>query len=375
MKKGFFIVGGSVNDGSGVSRKIRSQIDAFRRAGIDIEPYEVSSRDDLPGYKLLFRLPFTNVSPVWPSGKALEKFRDIDFIYMRRPMFCNCWFIRFLRGIRAVNPGIKIIYELPTYPYDKEISMPKLWPIYLKDILARRHLRKYVDRIAVLSDEDEIWGCKTLQITNGYDFAKQTVRDITPHGEVINIAVVAMFAFWHGYERLINGLCEYYKAGGKRKFVLHFAGEGSELSVYRKLAKERGAESFCVFYGMQTQEQLKSIYDKCDIAASSFGGYKKNVYKSYELKSREYLAKGLPMITGCELDLEEIDELREYILRFPNDSSDVRFELIAEFYDRLYSGKSDEDIREMCRKIRRAGEENFSMDTAMKNVIEYINQP
>lgn len=370
MKNGVFLLYEDINNNTGVNRKIRAQIKLFKENGVNITPFIVDFRRDIWGYKILYRLPFANIGPVW---KYSTIFDDIDFIYMRRPLYCNFWFLKFLRELKKNNHKMKIIYEIPTYPYDAEISSNvKNLPIYIKDKIARRFLYKYVDRIALLSKEKEVWGIKTLAISNGYDFEKQSLRKISVDKESIDIIAVALFDMWHGYERLIKGLADYYAQGGNRKIHIHFAGDGPELNTYKKIAIDFNVSKYCHFYGMQSQAQLDDIYDKCNLAVSSLGLYKKNLSVSRELKSREYLAKGLPIICSKVLDLLEIDELKSFLLEFPDDSTLINFERIVNFYDELYAGKEKAEIAEMAANIRAVATRYLDMNKAMSSVINYI---
>lgn len=370
MKKGVFIVYDDINNNTGVNRKIQSQIDAFRECGIKINPVVVDFKVNIPGYKILYRLPFSNVSPVWKYSSVYD---DLNFIYMRRPMFCNFWFLKFLREIKQHNPRIKIIYEIPTYPYDAEISQGlKKIPVYLKDKLARRFLYKYIDRIAILSGEKCLWGINTLSISNGYNFKNQSVKQLMIEKQSIDIVAVALFDAWHGYERLIKGLAEYYGNGGNRKIYIHFVGDGPAVNNYKKLADEYQMTAHCIFYGMKNQAELDEVYNHCDLAVASLGLYRIKINISKELKSREYLSKGLPIICSSTLDLLDFKELKSYLLEFPNDDTSIDLTKIVEFYDGLYANKTKEDINEMILEIRNIAEEKLNMINAMKPVIDYI---
>ena len=167
---------------NGIIKKINSQIQAFCNANI-IMSMVFSEwklfRQPLENLnfilKLIYRLPFIN-----PESILNDNIKKYDFIYMRRPGFMNPNFLRMLKKIKTENPSIKIIMELPTYPYDEEISDFIHYPLLLKDRLARRHLHKYVDRIATLTDDKEIFGISTIKIKNGYDFASFPARIPTP---------------------------------------------------------------------------------------------------------------------------------------------------------------------------------------------------
>ena len=48
---------------------------------------------------------------------------DYDFLYIRYP-FAIPSFLRFLRVAKKENPNIKIILEVPTFPYRQELTNP-----------------------------------------------------------------------------------------------------------------------------------------------------------------------------------------------------------------------------------------------------------
>lgn len=370
MKNGIFIVYDDLSIQNGVNKKIINQIDTMNHVGLKVFPYQMKKGEGKALYKLLYRLPFSNISPKWEYSYIFE---EVEFIYLRRPLFLSIWTISLLRKIRRKNPKVKILYEIPTYPYDKEITKNKKnIPIYIKDVFNRRLLKKYIDRICILTNEKQIFGIPTIKIWNGYDFDKVKQRVPSIDEGVVNIAIVAQFDSWHGYERLISGLRSYYANGGKRNIKLHFAGDGPEKRHYEELSKENGIEEHVIFYGMLPYNRLMELYNNCDIGASSFGMYKINIDYGCTLKTREYLAKGLPIISGCRLDINDIEGLNEFVLNFPNNSSEVDFNKIVKFYDFLYRGKDKEDITRMINKIRQLAELNLNMEKALVNVINYI---
>lgn len=58
------------------------------------------------------------------------------------------------------------MYEIPTYPYDMEHKgISSIFVLFI-DKIYRKKLHKYVDRIVTLTDDEKIFNCKTLKITN-----------------------------------------------------------------------------------------------------------------------------------------------------------------------------------------------------------------
>lgn len=85
---------------------------------------------------------------------------------------------------------MKIILEIPTYPYDGEkinhtgIKKKKYW-IEKK---YRKSLYKYVDRVVTFSEDDEIFGIKTIKISNGIDL--ETISLIKKESKKMKIKLI-----------------------------------------------------------------------------------------------------------------------------------------------------------------------------------------
>ena len=145
-------------------------------------------------------------------------------------------------------------------------------------------------------------------------------------------------------------------------------GEGPELQRYQKLVSIYGLQDRVCFYGKKTLSELNYLYDIADIGLCSFGGYKKGLFFSRELKSREYLIKGLPIVSGCELDVLKKGDYG-YLL-FPNDDSEIDINQIVTFYDDIYD-KSDNAF--VVNKMRKIALEKVSMEKCMKSVLNIMN--
>ncbi len=95
-KKGIYICYGSSIHTAGVDRKIESQVSAFREAGFKIKIQRIGI-NKVPGWKILYRLPFTNVNPYW---KWHDEYQKIDFLYIRHPVTLSFSLFRLLKRIR-----------------------------------------------------------------------------------------------------------------------------------------------------------------------------------------------------------------------------------------------------------------------------------
>ena len=181
------------------------------------------------------------------------------------------------------------------------------------------------------------------------------------------MVAVAQFQKSHGYERVIRGIAEYYKKARKTEVFIHMIGEGEEKKYYEELTRQLGVQKYIFFYGRKNGEELNKIYDNSDIGLSCFGFYKRGIELSSALKVREYLAHGLPVVTGAREDA--FDDSSIYCLRFPNDNSIVSIEKIVEFYCRMLSDKEKNTLR---NKVRTYAKNKLDMDVVMRPVIDYL---
>jgi glycosyltransferase involved in cell wall biosynthesis len=370
---GFFIYWKEISECnlSGIDKKIKAQIDTFNKSGLNCRLYVLPFQYGLSGLQqLVCRLPFSNLNPTWSYSADFE---EVDYIYFRRPL-CITWHtLKVLKEIRKNNTRVKIIMEIPTYPYDKELlCQAKLWPFYLKDIINRRSLKKYIDRIAVFTEDSELFGIPAIRFTNGINL--EQIKAINPgkkDGSNIDLIVVSSFEEWHGYDRILKSLGEYYKGNpdNKRSVYLHMVGDGQNMHEYRQIVEKYKIQDYVKFYGRVYGKELDVIYNISDIAVDVLGMYRKNNNISCSLKSREYFAKGLPVISGCMIDLLEDVDWFKYFRQFPNDSSLINIDDIVSFYDKIYSNVSREIV---IRKIRDFADRNCDMEGSIEEITRYI---
>lgn len=60
---------------------------------------------------------------------------------------------------------------------------------------------------------------------------------------------VAGLAKWHGYDRILRGMGEYYKEGEKREVQFHIVGEGSPIEEYKRIVEKYEIAEHVTFNG------------------------------------------------------------------------------------------------------------------------------
>lgn len=348
------------------SGKIHSQVAALNNAGLHctIETY---SKPHSFFKKAIRWLPFTPTFEEWPDPSRMASY---DYVYMRKPVFTKS-FLCYLATLKSLNPHIQLIMELPTYPYDKEFDTPRKKLTLAKEKHHRKQLHKHLDRIADLSGHKTIFDVPTVQVINGIDFEKTPARAPSIAEGTINVLSVSGCQPWHGLDRIIRGLSDYYSQDEQPSSVfLHLVGDGPELENLKHLAKELNLDQHIRFYGEMKRADIGELYNQCTLAFESLGWHRTGVTRSSSIKSREYFAKGIPFIYSCQLDVFEEDPA-DFCLRISSDDTPVDFNQIITFHEALYS---QEEERDLIERIRRYGENHVAMDKAMGNVIAFIKR-
>ena len=290
--------------------------------------------------------------------------------------------ISYFRSTIPLNPLIKAIkkgkknkiiniYEYPTYPYEEEykkiIGSIKYNLIWKKGLVKIENL---VDLIVGITAQKEIIlknkKNKLVLITNGIDIKSTKIKNrvsIANEKKVINLLSVANINNWHGFDRIIKGLYEYYKNDPKIKIYYHCVGEGRELENLKKLTKELNIEKYVIFHGTKTGKELDKLFDIADIGIGSLGMYRISLQYGATLKLREYCARGLPFVYGYDdIDFENF----RYSLRVSNDNSSINVNNIIEFYESIKNENYTEEMRKYAEK-------NLTWEVKMKPVIDRIN--
>lgn len=371
MKKGYYIHENCSENGRmilpGVQKKILEQERALS-AHFEIEDISLEMKYSGKISKMLKRIPFG--PDVFSWDKVIGQIQDPAFVYIRKPLLCDRGLYNCLKTVKKKYPQVKILFELPTYPYDKETyTQLKNISMYPEEVFYRNRFHKVVDRIVTYSDDKEIFGVPTISIQNGVNVQEHPVRKAKEDTSEIRMIAVASFQRAHGYERIIRGLAEYYKKGGSRRIILDMVGGGYELDSYKQLTESLGLQEHVIFWGPKYGDDLNPLFEQADLGLAPFGFYKHGIEVSSALKLREYLARGLPVVAGSRQDLFTEDTF-PYYQEFPNDDSTVQTERILEFYDRVYNGS--ESYEEVIQNIRAYAEENVTWNKTMAPIVDFL---
>lgn len=338
-------------DHIGVRKKVEAVIKLFGQEGIESSLYKYE----------------------WEGGyPMLPMSEDIDILYFRR-IDPSVKLLLKLHKIKKRNPKIRLIMEIPTYPFAWESKEKRSLKRKISYAVGNCLLRFLLDRIVLIGQEKKIpslYGIPVLHANNGVDYESITVGRNEKKENELHLVAVSGCYFWHGYDRLIKGLKNYYEGSAPSTNVyFHLVGEGACLEEYRNIAEENNLlNKYVFFHGRLVGKELDEVYDMCDVAIDCLGCHRKHLYYVSSLKVREYAAKGLPMVTSTIVDIN-CEELADYILEMSPDETDIEVEQIVEFAEKLYA-----DTYNLREKIRESFRPYCEWKYSFENVLAYIKE-
>ena len=366
--KGAYIVKRNImlNHTAGVDKKVIAQNEAFQYLGADMDLYSIcgnsickndesiySGIDKLKGIfknKIFYTIVFKKIKE--------EKY---DFIYFRYA-YATPLFIKFISKLKQKDLSLKIVVEIPTYPYKGEVVDLKRFILNQIDKTGIPHLKKYVDRIVTFYGQNEIHGISTIRMGNGIDTSKVSMltnKNKKQEKKIILVAV-ADLKFFHGYDRVIQGL-----ASNMTEYKVEFnvVGEGPELSILKKLVEQLGVQHLVNFHGFKAGKDLEEIVESSDIAVSTLGMHRKGLFRDSSLKTREYCTMGIPFILSSPDS--DFEENFEYQLKIPQDDSNLNIDDVVKFYNKMKGKNYNKFLYLYAMK-------NLDWKVKLKKVLDFV---
>lgn len=342
MKKLLFLIFHGFDPNNGISKKISYQVDAFKACGMETHLCymdEATSKKRIVDGTVIADYGHGTMSKIlkrteFSSITKYAKDHHIEFVYIRSNHNANPFTIRMVKQMKEA--GMKVVMEIPTYPYDSEYETQGMSKQIFQDKIFRNQLAKHMDAIVTFSDYEQIFGQQTIRISNGIDFNSVKVKTaINDTSKELNLIGVAEIHRWHGFDRLVWGLAHYYAQ--PQDYIVRFHVVGYFFSeegetAFKKIISDHHMEEYVILYGKKHGEELDEIFDKCDFGVGSLGRHRVGIQKIKTLKNREYAARGIPFIYS-ETD-NDFDD-KPYVLKASADETPIDIHRIISFYRHL----------------------------------------
>jgi len=259
---------------------------------------------------------------------------------------------------------MKIVYEIPTYPYERELNSFKSYIVIFIDKIFRRYLNCFVDYIVIVSSKlKKLFMIPVLGIENGVSTGGiNIIKRDHKSGSKIKLLFVGNLSNWHGLDIILKSL---QNSNYIDIYECHVVSPITyEVKKLRKIFRKLIEDKVLYFHGEKYNEELDRYYTICDIGIGTLAFNRSQVNSSSVLKIREYLSKGLPFIySGRD---EGVDKF-EYSLNMNIDENEIfDFEKFHNFALWIKNCEIDyQKFNDICKN-------KLSWENAMKNVISVL---
>lgn len=312
--------------GSGVAKKINTQASCWRELGHQVAVISLRS-DSTPAAGGLLAKTFKHFSNAGRVRDSIQQ-ENPDIIYSRYIKYAP-GFARFLKKIAPY------VIEINTNDV-AEASLGNRWTGLYNESTRGVFFSQASGLIAVtheLNDSQDFkkYQLPSLVIGNGYDcrgveqpIEKMGTGDRTSRCRLIFAGSPGMP--WHGLDKVVE------LAQLLPQVDVHIA--GPEI---REVLDDTRVPPNVTWHGHLPEGELARLIDGCDVGISTLALHRKRMNDACPLKSRQYLAQGLPIIIGYQDP--DLKESSDFVLNLGNRETNVRdsIKVIKQFLSRAHS--------------------------------------
>lgn len=337
-----FMIFHGFNDANGISKKIHYQVKALRECGAEVHMCYYDITDDGRSIWLTDEETIADFGKgTWSKMKKRICFKAItdyalrrktDLVYIRSYHNANPFTLHLVKTLQ--RQGARVAMEIPTYPYDQEYVTRRMKLDLLIDKCFRHRLARRLDGIITFSDARTIFGGETIRISNGIDFdhipVKTETNDTTRELHLIGVAEIH---YWHGFDRIIQGLADYYETAPEYKVYFHIIGELSgerERQEILPAIRNNRLEAYVTLYGNRHGDELNRLFEWADMGVGSLGRHRSGIDHIKTLKNREYAARGIPFVYS---ETDSDFDGQPYTLKAPADETPVDIPQLIRFFN------------------------------------------
>jgi glycosyltransferase involved in cell wall biosynthesis len=236
--------------------------------------------------------------------RAVERYRP-DLIYLRYGIY--------VYPVHRLAYTAPVVEEINTNDVEQHKELGVVYSLYnrftrgilLRSISGLVCVSKELAKLSVFRNFRK----PTKVIANGIDLNKFTPLD-TPNNSLPRIIFIGEHGHsWHGVDKIVS-------------LARNFSDIRINLIGYEALPENEPLPDNLISHGYLSSEEYLTLFSLADVAISSLALHRVNLTEASPLKSREYLAYGLPTIIAYkDTDLEKVET--DYILKIPNTEDNI----------------------------------------------------
>lgn len=249
-----------------------------------------------------------------------------DFVYMRS--MPTEWYGQKMNSLLK-SKSITIIKEIPTYIKGGK-EKPRFIIRIFKTLFKIFGKDKYTDLYTLIGDPSNgtYNGKPAINIENGVSVSSVAPRTPVFH-DGINMLAIASVAYWHGYDRVVEGLRAFANRSDLKFYIVGPDGDGSLERIKQKV-KEYGLEHIVHIAGPMYGNELNTMVNNCDLAFASLAIFRKKITTASALKNREYMSRGIPFVYASSDPVLD-EHPSPYTYNISNDETPVDIGSVLEF--------------------------------------------
>jgi hypothetical protein len=321
-------------DVSGIVAKVERQATAARAAGVDnldtfvLHPSKAAS----PGNVRFVQIRPRPLRASWDHATGrfatVERSLDLsryDYVVLRYPT-ADPSGLGFVRRHRVISEHhtdeiaeLAIMSRTPMPPVKRAFAA---WSWLCERTLGHHILERCHGMIAVTDEIARVERARLARpipqvtISNGIDVGSITRTGFKAFdGKTLDLALLASSSIpWHGFDRVARSLAAYRGPVEPRLHVI-----GNVYPTEREALTRLYAG--CVFHGERRGAELDALMAEMNLAVSTMALFRKKMEEACSLKTREYVARGIPFILAYrDPDLSSATAAR-FCRVFANDDS------------------------------------------------------
>lgn len=301
---------------------------------------------------LAVRRPFRRTASIYKAMEAALPASTYDLVLWRYPRAS----FQLARYMWRAETGVVFQHHTREVPEiaSKPPSINRHYLLWSERLFSRFALRRARGLVGVTPEITQYELARSgnphlpaCTVTNGIDTRSVPLRS-SPHFDGCNLVLLMLLgsaASWHGQDRIIRGLAGYH---GRVRISLVLVGSFSERDV--QLAEDCGVRDQVEFVRAVTGPALDLLFDRVHLGVASLAIHRKGLKQATALKTREYAARGLPIVLGYQ-DPDLDGAFNDFCLRAPEDDSPLDMDGVVEFAHAVYQNTSHAaNLRSLCEQ-------------------------
>jgi len=233
--------------------------------------------------------------------QRFELLNQYDVALVRYPMAIDLDPLALLRARRC-----PIITVHHTKEVDEILSWRRGVGSYARALIERFNGHRFlsrVDGISAVTDEIRRYELEraarsipSFTVSNGIDVSRVPTSGFVPFAgaELRLLFIASSHSPWHGTERLLASVRSYR---GPVRIVLHMVGDAAQTPAGTRQVE---GPLTIINHGTLRGEPLEAVFRDSMLAISSLGMLRIGLRQGCVLKTREYVARGLPFVYGYD---------------------------------------------------------------------------